>query len=34
LGWKPLLHEHDYRATDQRIMKQIFPTASKWLKAA
>jgi AcrR family transcriptional regulator len=34
LGWKPLLHEHDYRATDLRILKEIFPSASKWLKAA
>jgi len=34
LGWKPLLHEHDYHETDQRILKQIFPSASKWLKAA
>jgi hypothetical protein len=34
LGWKPLLHEHDYRAADLRILKEIFPSASKWLKAA
>jgi hypothetical protein len=31
LGWKPLLHEHDYAATDQRIVSEIFPDAAAFL---
>ena len=31
LGWKPLSHEFDYAATDQRVVKEIFPGA-KWLR--
>jgi AcrR family transcriptional regulator len=31
LGWKPLLGDYDYRATDLRIRDEIFPEAS-WLK--
>jgi AcrR family transcriptional regulator len=34
LGWKPLLHEHDYAATDRRILEQVFPTAATWLRIA
>jgi AcrR family transcriptional regulator len=31
-GWKPLLGEWDYAATDQRIRSEVFPEAT-WLKA-
>ena len=31
LGWKPLSHDFDYAATDQRVVKEIFPGA-KWLR--
>ena len=31
LGWKPLSHEFDYAATDQRVVKEIFPGAT-WLR--
>ncbi|MBB5038072.1 TetR/AcrR family transcriptional regulator [Prosthecobacter dejongeii] len=31
LGWKPLLHEHDYAATDRRIVEEVFPNAASWL---
>ena len=34
LGWKPLLHEHDYAATDQRIVSEIFPDAAAFLVPA
>jgi AcrR family transcriptional regulator len=34
LGWKPLLRDHDYGPTDQRIIEEVFPSASAWLKAA
>lgn len=30
-GWKPLLKDHDYAATDRRIHRDIFPEAS-WFK--
>jgi AcrR family transcriptional regulator len=32
-GWKPLLQDWDYAATDRRICQQVF-THSKWFKAA
>jgi AcrR family transcriptional regulator len=31
LGWKALSYEFDYAATDRRIVKEIFPSAT-WLK--
>ncbi len=33
LGWKPLSHEFDFRETDKRIAKEIFPGA-QWLGGA
>jgi AcrR family transcriptional regulator len=33
MQWKPLLRDHDYHATDQRIRAEIFPEAT-WLKPA
>lgn len=30
LGWKPLLHEFDYAATDRRILAEVFPGAASW----
>lgn len=32
LGWKPMLHEHDYAATDERIIHEVFPSAEVWLR--
>lgn len=34
LGWKPLMRDHDYSATDRRIVQQVFPDASAWLGEA
>ena len=31
LGWKPLLHEHDYAAVDRRIVAEVFPDAADFL---
>lgn len=33
LGWKPMLHEYDYAATDKRIVAEVFPGAVKWLES-
>lgn len=33
LGWKPLLKDHDYAATDSRILAEVFPNAAAWLNA-
>ncbi len=30
LGWKPLMREYDYAATDQRILSEVFPGAVSW----
>ncbi len=33
LSWKPLLRDHDYTETDERILREVFPHAHLWLKA-
>ena len=33
MRWRPLSDEHDYEATDRRIVKELFPAAT-WLQSA
>ena len=33
LNWKPLFTQHDYSATDRRIIKEVFPEAMNWYRA-